>query len=190
MTAVVCFAFAVSLLLWSGRRRLDLVLDSDDTPECVVVLRKANDPLALSGSFDLFAAALSAGLAVSSAARAVAAQAPTPLGESLRKAADLLSLGADSATAWTEASRHRETESLARLARRSARSGASFAQAVVELAEGQRADVENEARARAERAGVLIAGPLGLCFLPAFVCLGIAPVVAGLGAQMQLEGFW
>ncbi len=26
---------------------------------------------------------------------------------------------------------------------------------------------------------VLIAGPLGLCFLPAFVCLGIVPVVAG-----------
>ncbi|HTY29142.1 MAG TPA: type II secretion system F family protein, partial [Mycobacterium sp.] len=25
-----------------------------------------------------------------------------------------------------------------------------------------------------------IAGPLGLCFLPAFVCLGIVPVVAGL----------
>ena len=38
----------------------------------------------------------------------------------------------------------------------------------------------DDAHARAERAGVLVSGPLGLCFLPAFVCLGIVPVVIGL----------
>lgn len=27
---------------------------------------------------------------------------------------------------------------------------------------------------------MLVSGPLGLCFLPAFVCLGIVPVVIGL----------
>ena len=31
---------------------------------------------------------------------------------------------------------------------------------------------------------VLVAGPLGLCFLPAFVCLGIVPVVIGLADGM------
>ncbi len=36
----------------------------------------------------------------------------------------------------------------------------------------------------AERAGVLIAGPLGLCFLPAFLCLGIVPVVLGLAGRL------
>jgi pilus assembly protein TadC len=40
------------------------------------------------------------------------------------------------------------------------------------------------AAAAAERAGVLIAGPLGLCFLPAFVCLGIVPVVVGLAGEI------
>ena len=40
------------------------------------------------------------------------------------------------------------------------------------------------ATAAAERAGVLIAGPLGLCFLPAFVCLGVVPVVAGLAGDV------
>jgi hypothetical protein len=31
---------------------------------------------------------------------------------------------------------------------------------------------------------VLITLPLGLCFLPAFVCLGVAPVVAGLASRL------
>ena len=34
----------------------------------------------------------------------------------------------------------------------------------------------------------LIAGPLGLCFLPAFVCLGIVPVVAGLAGDVFTSG--
>ena len=42
--------------------------------------------------------------------------------------------------------------------------------------------------AAADRAGVLIAGPLGLCFLPAFVCLGIVPVVAGLAGDIFGSG--
>ncbi len=39
------------------------------------------------------------------------------------------------------------------------------------------------AQARAQRAAVLITGPLGLCFLPAFLVLGIAPVVIGLAGE-------
>ena len=35
---------------------------------------------------------------------------------------------------------------------------------------------------------MLIAGPLGLCFLPAFVCLGIVPVVAGLAGDVLRIG--
>jgi hypothetical protein len=36
---------------------------------------------------------------------------------------------------------------------------------------------------------VLIAAPLGLCYLPAFVCLGIVPVVAGLADDVLRSGF-
>ena len=32
--------------------------------------------------------------------------------------------------------------------------------------------------------GVMVAGPLGLCFLPAFVCLGVVPVVLGLAGDI------
>lgn len=149
------------------------------------------DPLAAASVFDLLAACLRAGLPMADAARAVAPEAPEPLGGALRRAADLLALGADAATAWEQVARDGagrpradEIESLARMARRSARSGASLAVAVGELAGQRRATVEDAAAAKAERAGVLIGGPLGLCFLPAFVCLGIVPVVIGLAGRV------
>ncbi|NEW59392.1 type II secretion system F family protein [Nocardia cyriacigeorgica] len=151
--------------------------------------RRGVDPLAAASVFDLLAACLRAGLPIAAAVYAVVPGAPPVLAEPLRCVADLLALGADPATAWervaeeaTDASG--EIETLARLARRSARSGSSLAAAVGELAEQRRAAVEDAAAARAERAGVLIGGPLGLCFLPAFVCLGIVPVIIGLAGRV------
>ena len=44
------------------------------------------------------------------------------------------------------------------------------------------------AGAAAQRASVLIAGPLGLCYLPTFLCLGIVPVVAGLAGDVLGPG--
>ena len=102
----------------------------------------------------------------------------------MRTTADLLSLGADPEVSWAPVAALPEIEPLARMARRSARSGASLADAVAELAEAERASAEDAAAAAAERAGVLISGPLGLCFLPAFVCLGIVPVVIGLAGNV------
>ncbi len=101
-----------------------------------------------------------------------------------------MTLGADPIDAWERVAGEAggdEIRALARLVRRSARSGAALAAAVSDLAEQCRGTVEDATIARAERAGVLISGPLGLCFLPAFVCLGIVPVVAGL-ADRVLEG--
>ena len=45
-------------------------------------------------------------------------------------------------------------------------------------------ELRDAARRAAERAGVAISGPLGLCFLPAFICLGIVPVVVGLASSV------
>ncbi|WP_280477883.1 type II secretion system F family protein [Nocardia asiatica] len=155
---------------------------------------RGTDPLVAASVLDLLAACLRAGLPMAAAARAVAPEAPESLGEALQRAADLLALGADATTAWEQVARDangrpgaEEIESLARMARRSARSGSSLAAAVTELAEQRRSAVEDSAAARAERAGVLIGGPLGLCFLPAFVCLGIVPVVIGLAGRV-LDG--
>lgn len=144
------------------------------------------DPFAAASALDVFAVCLSAGMTVPAAAAATADSAPPALNAVLRRAADLLMLGADPDSAWRtpDGDADEGAVALARLARRSAQSGSALAAGVAELAEQSRQDVTHTATAAAERAGVLIAGPLGLCFLPAFVCLGIVPVVAGLAGEI------
>ena len=152
--------------------------------------RRESDPLAAASSFDVLAACLRSGMAVSTAASATARSAPAALARVFNRAADLLALGADPATAWTNPDRRVDdhADALLRLARRSASSGAALAQGVAELADQSRREAADAATAAAERASVLIAGPLGLCYLPAFVCLGIVPVVAGLVGDVLGSG--
>ncbi|BBY81595.1 type II secretion system F family protein [Mycolicibacterium pulveris] len=148
------------------------------------------DPLAVASALDVFAACLRSGMAVSPAAAASAPLAPPALGGLLTRAAHLLALGADPALAWSAPGGHgnRHLEALLRLTRRSAVSGAALADGVTDLATRTRDDAAAAARAAAERASVLIAGPLGLCYLPAFLCLGIVPVVAGLAGDVLRSG--
>lgn len=49
-----------------------------------------------------------------------------------------------------------------------------------------RAERRQEAERRAARLGVQMVLPLGLCFLPAFVLLGVVPVVLGLLPELAL----
>jgi pilus assembly protein TadC len=139
---------------------------------------------------DVLAACLRAGMPVSTAAAATALSAPRQLAHVLNRAAHLLALGADPAVAWSTSGRGSDarTDALMRLARRSASSGSALAEGVSALATQSRADAADAAAAAAERASVLIAAPLGLCYLPAFVCLGIVPVVAGLAGDVLRSG--
>ena len=79
-------------------------------------------------------------------------------------------------------------QAFTRMARRSALSGVALAQGIEDLAVQMRGDAADAASAKAERAAVFIAGPLGLCFLPAFLCLGIVPVIAGLAGDVLRSG--
>lgn len=153
---------------------------------------RSRDPLAVASSLEVFAACLTSGMAVATAAAATGPSAPQGLAGVLVRAADLLTLGADPATAWSDPDRSgdQRIEALLRLARRSASSGTALAQGVSELAEQSRLDAGDAAQAAAERASVLIAGPLGLCYLPAFLCLGIVPVVVGLAGDVLRSGVW
>ena len=142
------------------------------------------DPLAEAGAWDQLAACLRAGLPVDRAARAVVPVLPAAAGDALARVADLMSLGADTASAWAPALDEPSTARLARAARRSARSGAAVADVVEAVAADVRAQAADAVEARAERAGVLVTGPLGLCFLPAFLALGIVPVIVGLAGPL------
>ncbi|MCB0925301.1 MAG: type II secretion system F family protein [Mycobacterium sp.] len=150
--------------------------------------RSRRDPLALASALDVFAVCLSCGLSVSAAAAAAGQSAPPVLRSVLHRAAELLALGAAGEEAWSTAADDPTCQALVRLARRSSVSGAALADGVADLAEQSRQEAAHSAVAAAERAGVLIAGPLGLCFLPAFVCLGIVPVVAGLAGHVFNTG--
>lgn len=124
-------------------------------------------------------------MAVPAAIRAVAADLPERAGRALRDTADLLALGGDPVDAWALALECPETAGLARGARRTARSGAALAGVARALAADARARTGEAAEARAQRASVLISGPLALCFLPAFLCLGVVPIVLGLAGVLS-----
>jgi pilus assembly protein TadC len=195
MTPTAAMLLAVALLSDAGpltvRARAGM---AGRAPRASRQLVRGPDPLAVASSLDVLAVCLAAGMAVSTAAAATAPSAPPLLARVLRRAADLLALGADPAVAWAAppgqpaSSVDPQIDALLRLARRSSVSGVALAEAVAALAAQCRQDAAHTAAAAAERAGVLIAGPLGLCFLPAFVCLGIIPVVAGLAGDVLQSG--
>ncbi|MCR3747391.1 type II secretion system F family protein [Lentzea californiensis] len=137
---------------------------------------KPDGPFERAATWDLLAACLKAGLPVPTAIQAVEMK-------ELGQVAEMLRLGADPVTAWASALDQPATALLARAARRTARSGAALARQTAELAERTRAEARDDAEAKAQRAAVAVAAPLALCFLPAFLCLGVAPVVLGLAGQ-------
>jgi Flp pilus assembly protein TadB len=146
---------------------------------------RAPDPLQLASCWDLLAACLRGGLPVPVAVQAIAAEVPAPAADALQHTAELLALGADPVSAWAPALAEPLTAELARGARRSARSGAALAAVAEALAIRVRAGADDLAEARAQRAAVAVTGPLGLCFLPAFLCIGVVPVVIGLATRLM-----
>ncbi len=138
--------------------------------------------LRLARTLDLLAACLRAGLPVPSALDAVADTAPPDASAALRSTAGLLALGSSAEEAWAQTVPG--LGELAAAAIRTSRSGAAFATAAADLAGRFRDELATEAEERAERAGVVLALPVGLCFLPAFFCLGVLPVVLGLAGRL------
>ncbi|WP_031077566.1 type II secretion system F family protein [Streptomyces sp. NRRL S-118] len=133
---------------------------------------------------DLLAACLSAGAGPREAAEAVGECLGGPVGERLARAGAELRLGGEPAAAWGAFGAIPGARGLARCLERAAASGAPAADAVSRQAAALRAEQVRSAAARAQRAQVLITAPVGLCFLPAFLAVGVAPVVVGLASEL------
>lgn len=129
---------------------------------------------------DLFAACLRSGATVPDALRWAGVACSPAWSRPFDEVASALLLGAAPAEAWALAGDAPPVRRLAEAARRSARSGAALADSCTALAVDLRDAACSEGQARARRVGVLMAGPLALCFLPAFALLGVVPFVAGL----------
>ncbi|MFJ3584770.1 type II secretion system F family protein [Streptomyces sp. NPDC090127] len=133
---------------------------------------------------DLLAACASAGAGPVEAAEAVGRSLGGPVGERLMRTSAELRLGGEPADVWRRFGAIPGAEGLARCLERSGSSGAPAAEAVSRHAADLRADRARRAAARAQRAQVLITAPVGLCFLPAFLAVGVAPVVIGLATGL------
>lgn len=136
---------------------------------------------------DLLSACLRAGQAPGSALAAVTASLePGPLRAETSTVVARLRLGGDPLTTWRALGSHPQLGPLGRTVARALDGGASVADAMSDLAQELRRTRRADVQARARSVGARAAAPLGLCLLPAFVLVGIVPVVAGsLGALLH-----
>jgi Flp pilus assembly protein TadB len=151
-----------------------------------VRLRRARILAELPMAIDLLAACLRGGGAWHESVEAVADAIGDPLGSELARVAARIRLGADPAEEWLGLTNEPILAPLGRAAARAATGGAPVAATLARLARDQRRTARAAASARARTAGVRAVAPLGLCFLPAFVLLGIVPAVAGIAANVLL----
>lgn len=128
---------------------------------------------------DLMTAALGAGSAPTTALVLVADVVDPTMGAELRRWTTRLALGSDPVTLWTLMARHPQLGRLGTTLKRSADSGAPVAAALQRLAEDLRARRRAAVEERVRQVEVRAAVPLGVCLLPAFVLVGVVPLVAG-----------
>ncbi|MGW3724179.1 type II secretion system F family protein [Streptomyces sp. NPDC000851] len=162
---------AVGLWRWRHRRA---VPDRGEESEAHTAARQL--PLAA----DLLAACIAAGAGPAIAAQAVGEALGGPVGEALARGAAEVRLGGEPAEAWRRLAATPGAAALARLLERAGVSGLPAAGPVAKIAADARAEWSRTATARARRAAVMVTAPVGLCFLPSFIAVGVLPVVIGL----------
>ncbi|MGW5043641.1 type II secretion system F family protein [Streptomyces griseoluteus] len=178
--ALVGIGAGVALWRWQERRAAAQPATELDTAAAARQL-----PLAA----ELLAACIEAGAGPVAAAQAVGEAIGGPVGDALARGAAEARLGGEPADAWARLTTLPGAGPLARLLERADRSGLPAAQPVARLASDARAESIRAATVRARRAAVLISAPVGLCFLPAFIAVGVLPVVIGLaGGAMEGGG--
>jgi Flp pilus assembly protein TadB len=170
---------AAGVLSWAGVRRVVRHLE----PAAYRRLRETR-LAALPLTVDLLAVCLRAGHPVVHALELVAAALPGPLAADLAHVAALQRLGAAPLAAWSQHDGDPALAPLARAVTASADSGSRLAAAFERLAGERRNAIAAQAESRARTAGVLAMAPLGLCFLPAFFCLGIVPLVLSIAKSV------
>lgn len=128
----------------------------------------------------LLASGVRAGATLPSCLGAVAGAARGDLGAELSAVRDQLRLGAEPALAWERSALPAPLVAVGADLARAAETGAPVADLLDRHVRDLRRRSRAAATARVERLGVLVVAPLGLCFLPAFVLIGIVPMAAEL----------
>ena len=130
---------------------------------------------------ELVAAMLDAGSGIGRSLELVAASASDRYSGALRPVVAALAIGADWETAWrSSAVRLPEVLELRDALGFAALTGAPSSAILYAQAARLRRERFRAAEKRAASLGVKLVVPLGLCSLPAFICLGVVPVLLAL----------
>jgi pilus assembly protein TadC len=138
----------------------------------------------LPAALDLLAACMAAGASAERALAAVGAAFDGQIGDVLVEVGRLATLGAPIETAWVRCLGDPRLAPVARVVIRAHHSGAALTDVLTHLADDRRRALRSDAQVAAQRAGVRAVLPLGVCFLPAFVFVGVVPVVAGFARTL------
>lgn len=144
---------------------------TDGTAELAI-----DDPVVV---LDLLDVALTSGASVPHALRAVGEVIGGRDGAALTRAGASLLLGAAWPAAWAEATS--ELVPVVECLEPTWTTGAPAGPALRARSAALRRDSRRAAKEAAARLGVRLVLPLGLCFLPAFVLLGLVPLMLSLG---------
>lgn len=175
----------VALLVVAGPVWLVLVLSVGAFLGARVRTAERAAPDEIPMTADLMAACLSAGAGIGDALAAALVVAGPWLRARGEPVVAALRAGAPPVEAWADWLTEELLAPIARTSIRTAGSGAAAAGELVRVAARLRAGVRAQRQQRVARAAVWIVFPLGLCFLPAFVAVGVVPLVASLVERLH-----
>lgn len=140
--------------------------------------RRERSLLELPQVLDLLASGLSAGLPLRSAAEAVIDACPGAVAADLDRIRHLIAVGMGDVDAWRTLRDHPQLGPVAVDLARSVETGTHLVSGLSSHASDARIARRAALEIRARRVGVLSVAPLMLCFIPAFLLLGVVPTVA------------
>lgn len=133
---------------------------------------------------DLLSATMAAGSTVRAALVVVSQAVGEPTSGAVRPVVAALDLGADTGTAWALLAHDPSLGPIAQAIQRSTESGAPLSSVLARIADDLRRRHQSSVEVAARSAGVRAVLPLVACFLPAFLLLGVVPVVAALAGGL------
>jgi len=183
MRGLIAFAVVGGLLLVALVGFIGVVVAGAAGAALLVArLRRATPPAVdCALTIDLLAGCLAAGAPMAHAITASAGASPAVLQRPLDAVAKALAAGAPPAAAWTALGNTTPAmAAVARVCTRGMGSGSSIAAELTGIAARERRRRRTSRQQRINRASVWAVLPLGLCFLPAFILVGVVPLVVGL----------
>ena len=135
---------------------------------------------------DLVRALVDSGAAPDRALRSVASVVSPDVRDELRPWVGRLALGSDPAAVWSELGSHPQLGRLGTSLHRAAVTGAPVSEALRRLSDDLRSAQRTDVQRRVRQVEVRATAPLGACLLPAFVLIGVVPLVAGAAQGLVL----